>query len=100
MDLFVAKISPNGSWLTAYRATCNNYAYSYGIAVNTANDIVIVGAFMGQITFGSWVSSSSGGTDAFVALVTQNGNWSYAWKFGSGSMDYAYDVITSTNYEN
>jgi hypothetical protein len=63
MDIFVAKISPTGTWLNAYRATCNNNAYSYGIAVNSANDIVIVGAFMSQFSFGSQGGSSSGGTE-------------------------------------
>jgi len=99
MDLFVAKISPNGSWLTAYRATCNNYAYSYGIAVNTANDIVIVGAFMSQITFGSSSYTASGGTDIFIAIFAQSGGWSASWKYGSSGMDYAYDVVTAANYE-
>jgi len=55
---------------------------SGGIAVDSQNDVVVTGAFSGEMAIGSEVLESAGGDDVFVAKLDPHGNVSFARRFG------------------
>jgi hypothetical protein len=70
----------------------------YAVAIDSAGDVVIAGAFAGSIDFGAGGAlASNGGLDAFVAMLDPAGNglWSHSFGdvMGAGSEDQiAYSV--------
>lgn len=69
-DVFVAKLSPAGVWLSAFAAGGTAADYSSSLCVCGNNQIVAVGAFDGNMNFGSVALTSSGTRDIYVAKRT------------------------------
>ncbi len=56
--------------------------WSWGVAVDSADNVVIVGYFAGDITFGTSTLTSLGGHDIFVAKFDSNGTHLWSDRFG------------------
>ena len=86
-DAFVAKCHPSGVqlWNRTFRG--NGDDYGYGIAVDSAGDIVVAGETN---------SSGAGKTDAFVAKYSSFGVklWNTTW--GGEGDDYGYGVAVDS----
>jgi len=87
VDIFIAKIDPNGNWLWAKKSggsLGNDGADS--IKVDSNGNIYIEGWFYEEAYFGNIVISSYGKSDAYVAKLDSEGNWQWVIKCG-GSKD-------------
>jgi len=92
-DAFVAKMTPDGNWIWAVRGGGANYDYSYGMAVDSNNNIFITG----EIGAGySWFGNNmvDGNNDnVLVAKLNKDGNWLWAKSAGSsGSSEIGYSI--------
>jgi hypothetical protein len=67
-DIFIAKLSNNGSWQWAVKAGGSSDDYGYGIAVDSSGNAYVTGYFLGTATFGSTSLTSSGDADIFIAI--------------------------------
>jgi hypothetical protein len=84
-DIFVAKLSKNGTWLWAKRAGGPGNDVATGVTVDEDNNIFITGSFVDSATFGATTIQSSGGNDLFVAKLDANGEWVWAKRAGGVS---------------
>lgn len=96
-DIFVAKLSPSGSWLWAVKSggSSNDWGdYGYGVAVDNAGNVYVTGVFYQSAYFGSTHLYSSGSFDneLFVAKLDSNGNWLWAIRAGGSNNDCGYDI--------
>ncbi len=93
-DMFVAKLSPNGTWLWAKKAGGSNNDDGYGIKTDAAGNSYLTGSFEGTAYFGSSSISinPSGEKDVYVAKIDNNGNWLWAIQAGGTSYDYCFGI--------
>src|SRR5207249_3953277 len=68
-DAFIAKYSGStGAHLWSKRIGSSGQDCAYGVALDSNNNVVVVGAFMGTVDFGGTALSAAGGSpDIFVA---------------------------------
>jgi putative cell wall-binding protein len=79
VDVFIAKISPNGAWLWATHADGSGSTRGDAISVLSDGSAIITGRFSGTSTFGATILTSTGTqNDGFVAKIDANGNWMWA----------------------
>ncbi len=96
-DIFVAKLSPGGTWLWAVKAGANwdtwnsDRAYSIHTDYSTGTSFV-TGSFEGTIHFGGYSFSSAGGADLFVAILDSSGNYIGAQRAGGTGFDRGYAI--------
>jgi hypothetical protein len=99
--VFVAKLSPTGSWLRATPATSINPAFLYMIStalvVDGPGNVYITGGFNGQPGFGSTTLTSYGGYSIFVAKLNTTGTWDWATQAGGFSYDFGYGIAIDGN---
>jgi hypothetical protein len=88
LDVFVAKLNPDGTWAWARRAggTGNDRGRAVS-AVNTVCGIAVVGTMSGTATFGSTQLTSTNATDVFVAEIGTDGTWNWASNYGRMNPD-------------
>jgi hypothetical protein len=89
-DVFVAKISSNGTWLWVAKAGCalgNSGASAYGLSLDSNGSAYIVGSFWNSCAFGNNSISSNGYDDNFVAKISSSGVWQWAVNIGTSSGD-------------
>ncbi|MBW2457724.1 MAG: hypothetical protein JRI68_24685 [Deltaproteobacteria bacterium] len=82
-DLFVAKLSSNGSvmWVRAFQSTSGKSVTSIAVAPN--DEIVLVGSFLGTLDFGKGDLVSEGEADLYVARLASNGSTIHSQRFGN-----------------
>jgi hypothetical protein len=85
-DLFVAKLDPNGQWLSAVRAGGTGTENVNSLTLDSAGNIYLTGQFTGSSPFGSTTLRSAGLNDFFVARLDAGGSWRWAVR-GGGSVD-------------
>ena len=67
-DLFVVTLDPGGAHLCSRRyGSSGGSSAGLGIAVDSANNALVTGAFSGSVNFDSNALASSGGLDSFLA---------------------------------
>lgn len=74
-DLFLAKFSPAGNLLWATNHGSTNVEFASGIALDSADNIYVAGAFKKGTTLGSanYTNSSASGSGPFLAKLDANG---------------------------
>jgi hypothetical protein len=94
-DIFVAKLSPSGSFEWATRAgTSGGQDFGYGVSALPDGSAILTGYFeLGAATFGSTTLTTTRG-DAFVAKVDPEGSFAWAKQIGSAS-GYVYGFSPS-----
>ena len=95
LDVFVAQISPLGSWQWAAAAGGSGLDRACALATSITGDVVVGGQFAGTAAFGTRQLVSHGGGDAFVARLTPTGTW--LWAIGAGSFDNDETSALATN---
>ncbi|MBG8554353.1 SBBP repeat-containing protein [Hymenobacter guriensis] len=84
-DVFVAKASPDGHWLWAVTGGGASNDAGNGIALDAAGNAYITGSLRATATFGKLTATSTSlGSDAFVAKLGSDGQW--LWLTTSGGM--------------
>ena len=89
-EVFVAKLSSNGSWLWAVKAGGSIGDSGYAIAYDSSGGVYVTGYFESDdATFGSTIDvlTSSGGIHIFVAKLSSSGSWLWAVKAGGSGVD-------------
>ena len=69
-DAFIAKYSPAGAYICAFRIGTNSYDTGNGIVADAANNILVIGSFSGLADFdpgASTLNLTASGVDAFIA---------------------------------
>ena len=92
MDIYVAKLDADGSWLWAVKAGGLGRDRGYCITVDGAGNVYVTGEYSGTASFGDHTLTSSGCDDIFVAKLGAAGNWLWAVKAGGPSDDKGYCI--------
>jgi len=97
-DIFVAKYSATGQHIWSKRFGGASDDVGYGLAVDSAGDVVVSGKFQGSISFGGATLTSAGGDDIFLAKLSgATGAHSWSKSFGSTSGDVSLGVAVDAN---
>jgi len=93
-DLFIAKLSGNGDWLWVAQAGGERFIEGLSLAVDSNNDIIVTGCFLGPVQFGTISLTSNEWDDIFVAKLDDIGSWLWAVRAGGNIYDTSHSVIT------
>ena len=92
-DIFVAKIDTWGSWQWATMAGgAQGYDVAHSIDVGPNGNAFIAGYFQFTSDFGSDSITANGGSDIFIAKISQQGDWTWVEAAGGGSSSEAYAI--------
>ncbi|MFO0881206.1 MAG: SdrD B-like domain-containing protein [Gemmataceae bacterium] len=96
-DIHVAKYSPSGELLWAFRAGASNSDYVNALEVDAQGSLYIGGAFQDTVDFdpgpGTFNLTSAGSWDGFLIKIDSTGSLVWAVKIGdSAGMDSIIDV--------
>jgi hypothetical protein len=93
-NVFIGKLDPNGTVLWISRPLGNRADGAGGIAVDSLGNVYVTGRFgyafnppPGSTTFGSTTLTPTGGTDAFITKLDNNGNFLWAIHGGGSGLD-------------
>lgn len=86
-ELFIVKYSSSGSYLWSRQISSSGGDMASGVAIDSSNNIVVVGSFAGTVDFGAGPLSSAGSSDVFVAKFAPNGTLMWAKRFGGSAID-------------
>jgi len=91
-DIYIAKISKNGNfeWARSFGGDGNDG----GTVVKTTGkgDVIFGGIYHNTIDFGKPVKQSLGGSDVFIASLSQDGEINWATSAGGENADYLNDI--------
>ena len=98
---FVAKGSDQGDhirwdWAKRILAGIATPNFASSLSLDSSEDLITAGYFMGTVIFGDSSLTSSGNKDAYVAKITSDGEWSWANKAGSGGDDFVLGISTDS----
>lgn len=96
-DIYVAKLSNNGTWLWAVQAGGYGDDTGYDIAVGSDDTVFITGVFESQAHFGHTSLSSFGTRDVIISALNSNGNWLWTMQGGGSANDYSRYISTDAN---
>ncbi|WP_114783185.1 SBBP repeat-containing protein [Botryobacter ruber] len=92
-DIFIVKYNTAGDFQWAQSAGGTGFENSYGVDVDGSGNAYLTGNFTGTAPFGNTVlSSTSGGTDIFIAKYDASGNGMWAQKVEGSHIDQGYDI--------
>jgi chitodextrinase len=96
-DAFVAMYAAaDGAYLWSRRFGDSGSETAYGVAVDGAGSVVVVGTFFGTVDFGTGPLTAAGGTtdqDVFVAKYSSTGTPLWTKRFGTATaFEYVYGV--------
>jgi CheY-like chemotaxis protein len=99
-DFYVAKYSVGGTlqWIRTYGGGNDNIVSS--VAVDSADNIIVTGEFMGSMSAGGTIMTSAGGasySDVFVAKYSASGAHIWSKRFGGAYGNYANRVMVDKN---
>lgn len=118
-SMFLAKLSPTGLHVWSRALPCTLEAYSFGLAVDSAGNVLVCGHHFNGLDLGAGSLQSAGDRDIFIAKFTSAGVLSWETRIGdfdlqrcvalavdpsdnvivatelAGSSDYGGGVITS-----
>ena len=90
-DVFVAKLSPAGSWQWSVRAGSTSSDTGTQLATDRANNVYVTGNLWASgADFGPTTLGGSGGTELFVTKLTSRGGWQWAVRAGGTDLDYGW----------
>lgn len=98
-DAFVVKYNAQGAVVWAKDLGGSAFDEAYAVAVDSQNNIIVVGTFQGTANFGGQTLTANGGAsdeDAFVAKYSPSGTLIWATHFGSAANDVATSVAVDS----
>lgn len=108
-DIFVAKYSPSGTFISAFSIGGVLRDAPYYISTDNQNNILLTGYFRGTVDFdpgpgiynlvsnGEAGSDPGYGGDCFVAKYTSSGNFIMAFKIGGSTFDNGLSIQAGSN---
>jgi len=92
-DIYVAKLTANGSWLWARQAGGTGGGDDVrSITTDTEGNGIVCGDYWDTADFGEHSLLSNGGADMFIAKIDATGNWMWAKSDGGSEYDSGIDV--------
>src|SRR5262249_41632291 len=81
-DIFIVKFDSSGNyqWLKRFGSAGSSDQAS-GVALDSSNNIVVVGTFTGSVDFGSGPLASMGSSDVFLIKFSPTGTLQFAKRF-------------------
>lgn len=106
-DLFVAKLTPNGTWAWALAAGSKDSDRATAVVLDAKGNLYIAGNFAGDIRLGKSSFTSQGELHSFVAQISKNGHWNWATGLSGTNRNEAtslalsgQDLIVTGRFEN
>lgn len=100
-DIFLAKYNADGEYQWAKKIGGNGwYSRAYKVLVDSLQNIILTGYFEGGLNFdpsGSNFMLSASQSDGFLAKYSNNGNFQWAFKFGSFEYDWGVSIANGLN---
>ena len=91
-EMFIVKYDASGTYLWS-RQISSGGNQATGVAVDSSNNLVVVGWFAGTIDFGAGPLSSAGSWDIFVAKFAPDGTLVWAKRFGGSAWESFSTVV-------
>ncbi|QDG49533.1 hypothetical protein FIV42_01905 [Persicimonas caeni] len=95
-DVFLAKFDADGNHLWSKRFGGSAADMGHGLAVDSQNNIVLVGEFGDTADFGGGAVTSAGASDIFVAKFDPNGAHLWSHHYGAAGEDGARAVAVDS----
>jgi cysteine-rich repeat protein len=95
-DAFAVKLDAQGQHLWSRRLGGTNYDYGYGIAVDSAGNVLLTGYFLGTADFGGGPLSSAGSNDVFAVKLDTQGQHLWSRRLGGTSADVGHDIAVDS----
>jgi hypothetical protein len=95
-DIYVSKLNTSGAYVWAKSMGGLGYDKSYGIALDSSNNVYATGGFEGTVDFGTGNLVSAGFEDIFVAKLDSSSNTVWAKRMGGGSGESGSSVAVDT----
>ena len=100
LDIFVSKLDSEGNFAWAKAMGGTHYDLGYGIAVDSVDNVYIVGAFGGTADFdpgaGTFNLTSADWNDIFVSKLDSAGNFVWAKGMGGTHDDYGFGIAVDS----
>lgn len=93
LDIYLTKLTATGDHLYSKQFGTLDQQQIGGLAIDTMDNVVIVGEFVKDIFFGG-MTHVAGASDAFVAKFATDGTFIWSKSFGDGVSQGAVDVTT------
>ena len=90
---FVGRMDSSGNWLWAKRIFGAGGSAGNAVAVDSQANVLCIGDFKGQGTFGTTKITAKGGNDIFITKLDMNGKWLWTQSAGGSSEDRGRDVV-------
>ncbi len=81
-DMFLVKYDPAGKLVFAKRFGNNQQDSGARLAIDSANNVVLLGSFQGAVDFGGGPLNSAGGADLVVAKFSPTGQHLWSRRYG------------------
>lgn len=102
-DAYVAKYSPGGAYLWAFKIGAVSNQLGEGIAVDSSNHVYVTGVFSPSVDFdpgaATYMLTSNGSGDGFLASYDSTGAFVFAFGFGGTLLDEGWDLDVSEQQE-
>lgn len=100
-DIFIAKFSAIGNFIWVKQMGSNSlHDYCYGMSVDN-NAIYYTGTFRGVCDFNpsntTNALTTNGGDDMYIASLDLDGNYNFAYSFGSSGVEQGNAILAVTN---
>jgi cysteine-rich repeat protein len=95
-DIFAVKLDAQGQHLWSRRFGGTGNDSGYGIAVDSADNVLLTGYFQGTADFGGGPLSSAGNNDIFAVKLDAQGQHLSSRRFGGTSNDYGDDIAVDS----
>ena len=96
IDIYVAKVGPNGKFIWATSAGGTSLDSGIGISVDSNGNSYVMGDFSGTATFGATTLTSKGESDIFVAKVNSSGKFIWAQSAGGTADVLGRDIAVDS----
>jgi len=99
MSLFVAKYNVQGShlWSKAFGGAGSSVLVQ-SIALDSNDDVMVIGYFSGAVNFGGGVLTSAGLNDIFIAKYSgASGTHQWSRRIGSINDDFGYGIVVDSS---
>lgn len=91
-DIFVAKYNTDGVHVWSRRVGGTEYDYATAVALDGANNVLLVGYFFMTADFGGGELTSAGNSDIFVAKYDASGAHLWSTQFGGVGADEGHAI--------
>ncbi|HEX8658463.1 MAG TPA: T9SS type A sorting domain-containing protein, partial [Hymenobacter sp.] len=98
-DLFVAKLTTNGTWQWATQGGGDGDDFGQDLAFDAAGNLMLAGSFRGSAaSFGTLPTLNAVGIyDIIVAQLSADGRWNWVLRGGGDALDYSSAIAMAPN---